>query len=46
MRPSKLSMAALIKENKKEILNNNELMKKIEEKIDQKHELEIKKNVK
>lgn len=39
-------MAALIKENKKEILNNNELMKKIEEKIDQKHQLEIKKNVK
>ncbi|CAM3689254.1 FbpB family small basic protein [Cytobacillus oceanisediminis] len=46
MRPNKLSMAALIKENKKEILNNNELMKKIEEKIDQKHQLEIKKNVK
>ncbi|RBP86242.1 Fur-regulated basic protein B [Cytobacillus firmus] len=46
MRPSKLSMAALIKKNKKEILNNNELMKKIEEKIDQKHQLEIKKNVK
>lgn len=46
MRPSKLSMAALIKENKKEILNNKELVGKIEEKIDQKHQMEIKKNAK
>ncbi|MBU8732540.1 FbpB family small basic protein [Cytobacillus oceanisediminis] len=42
MRANKLSMAALIERNKKEILNNNDALKKIDEKIDLKHQKELK----